>query len=265
MPGATSALYEPLIERDLDAIPDAVRAFLRAQSEEELWVAVARFAVLAYAPSQHSKRAVMAARAAYELGGVDLAIECARYASESRMPWSEPPILEPPDPDRSSSLRDVLASGDRARGERWLSAHLDDAENELREHARGDALLMLDTALALERTLGSKGRYALLRMVLAEMLAPADHPDEPLDVLVSRAIESNGAIAEVRAVFIAACGLPPLRDALPLEPYRLARDYAQTLLAHSVARTLPSRADDFLRAVHHNLEHGESFAEWSFA
>jgi hypothetical protein len=50
-----------------------------------------------------------------------------------------------------------------------------------------------------------------------------------------------------------------------LEPYRLARDYAQTLIAHSVARTLPSRADQFLRAVHHNLEHGESFAEWSFA
>jgi hypothetical protein len=66
-------------------------------------------------------------------------------------------------------------------------------------------------------------------------------------------------------VFIAASGLPPLREAVPLEPYRLARDYAQALIAHSVARTLPARADEFLRAVHHNLEHGESFAEWSFA
>jgi hypothetical protein len=53
------------------------------------------------------------------------------------------------------------------------------------------------------------------------------------------------------------------RDALA--PYPLARDYAQTLIAHSIAHTLPARQQEFLAAVHHNLEHGESFAEWSFA
>jgi hypothetical protein len=265
MSGATSALYEPLIERDLEAIPAAARVFVESHSEEELWIAVARFAVLAYAPSQHSKRAVMAARAAYEIRTFDLIVECARYAAESRQPWSEPPILEPPEPDATSSLQDAIASGDRLLAERWLSAHLDDAEVELREAARGDALLMLDAALALEQTLGKKGRFALLRMVTAELFTPSDHPGEPLEALVERAIASNGAIDDVRAVFIAASGLPPLREAVPVEPYRLARDYAQTLIAHSVARTLPSRADDFLRAVHHNLEHGESFAEWSFA
>ncbi len=303
MSGATSALYEPLIERDLEAIPAAARAFVESHSEEELWIAVARFAVLAYAPSQHSKRAVMAARAAYDVRTFDLIVECARYAAESRQPWSEPPILEPPEPDASSPLQEVIASGDRLRAERWLSAHLDDAERELREVARGDALLMLDTALALEQTLGSKGRFALLRMVMAELFVPSDHPGEPLEVLVDRAIASNGAVDDVRAVFIAAVeflgvprsasgssgpsgssgssgnrfdsseelrGTPRNPEELrpnPEEPhpYRLSRDYAQTLIAHSVARTLPSRAEDFLRAVHHNLEHGESFAEWSFA
>ncbi|HKR65747.1 MAG TPA: hypothetical protein VJZ00_18600, partial [Thermoanaerobaculia bacterium] len=97
-----NALYEPLIERDLDAFPAAARAFLESHSPDELWIAVARFAVLAYAPSQHAKRAVMAVRAAHDMREAmgerwtELVIECARYAAQSRQPWSEPPLLDPP-------------------------------------------------------------------------------------------------------------------------------------------------------------------------
>jgi hypothetical protein len=122
----TSALYEPLIERDLDAIPAAARAFAAEHSPEELWIAIARFAVLAYAPSQHAKRAVMACRAAHDLRDelgerwVDMIIECARYAAESRQPWSEPPILDMPHVDDASprdvaELRAALDANDRAR------------------------------------------------------------------------------------------------------------------------------------------------------
>ncbi|HYO79115.1 MAG TPA: hypothetical protein VE010_21805, partial [Thermoanaerobaculia bacterium] len=189
MPSATSALYEPLIERDLDAIAPAAHAFLERHSEEELWVAVARFAVLAYAPAQHAKRAVMAARAAQDMRSVELTIACARYAAESRLPWSEPPIFEGGE----------LPSYDA-----------------LRTNARGDALLMLDAAQALERTLGEKGRAALVRMVTCELESPSEHPTESLEVLVDRAIGSNGAIDDVRSVFVAAVGLPPLREAVPL-------------------------------------------------
>jgi hypothetical protein len=277
MSGATSALYEPLIKRDLDAIPVAARTFLESHSEDELWIAIARFAVLAYAPSQHAKRAVMAVRAAGEVGlSFDLIVACARYAAESRQPWSEPPILEPPSVDDAEPLNDAIASGDRLRAERWLAAHLNDAHARLRERARGDALLMLDTAIALERSLGEKGRFALLRMVTAELFTPTDHPTESLDVLIDRAIESRGAIDDVRAVFIravedrqsclSAVSGEPGQAGLPvLHSYPLARDYAQTLIAQHVARTLPARAGEFLAAVHHNLEHGESYAEWSFA
>ena len=290
MPGATSALFEPFLEREVGAIPAAARAFLETHTEEELWIAIARFAVLAHAPSQHSKRAVMAARAAYdvrgELGGgwVEMLIECARYAAESRPPWSEPPFLDPPPPDRSESLRDAIAAGDRLRAERWLSAHLEDAEIELRELARGDALLVLDAALALEQHLGQKGRYTLLRMVLTELMVQTEHVSEPLDVLVARAIDERGSVDAVRAVFIKlvedrqSCLSPPSSSSsrlpsprtgqagLPvLHAYPLARDYAQTLIAHAIAHKLPARADEFLAAVHDNLENGESYAEWSFA
>jgi hypothetical protein len=241
-------LYEPLIERDLDAIPRAVAEFLDEHSPHDLFVAVARFAVLAYAPSQHSKRAVMACRAAWDLRDAfgeqwpDALTECARYAAEARQPWSEPPILE------------VLEAPD---------------ENELRANAKGDALLLLDTALALIPILGEKGSGALLRMPLQEIEAepnpPADN-DRPLEELVRRVVESNGAVDTVRDVFIHAAKHPPPPNPRPPAPpiYRLARDYAQTLIAHATPLPPALRAP-FLAAVHHNLAHGESFADWSFA
>ncbi len=265
----TSPLYEPLIERDLAAIPAAARAFAEQHSLDDLWIAVARFAVLAYAPSQHAKRAVMACRAAYEFRSIEMIIECARYAAESRQPWSEPPILDPPQVDAEIDLHAALGSNDRIAAEHWLASHLDSAHEELRSLAKGDALLMFDTAVALEKLLGEKGRYALLRMVIAELLTPTDHPIEPIEVLIDRAIKEKGSVDSVRDVLIWNAGVPPAEQAASpppsLSPYPLARDYAQTLLAHAIARKLPLRADEFLAAVHHNLEHGESFAEWSFA
>jgi hypothetical protein len=308
----TSALYEPLIERELAAIPAAARAFAAASSADELWIAVTRFAVLAYAPSQHAKRAVMACRAAHdvrdELGDrwLDMIIECACYTAESRQPWSEPPILDPPQVDDAQprdlvELRAAIEANDRFRAERWLAARLDDAHEDLRAIARGDASLMLDAAVALEALLGEKGRYALLRMVIAELLVESEDATEPLETLIERAIAERGSVDSVRNVFVASAAPHPnplpggerglvsasaidvrtghTQSPLPsgervrvrggareaLAPYPLARDYAQTLIAHAIAHKLPARQQEFLAAVHHNLEHGESFAEWSFA
>lgn len=194
-------LYEPLIERELDAFAPAARNFAAAHSEEELWIAVARFAVLAYAPSQHGKRAVMACAAAHGLG-IDWTIECARYAAEARPPWSEPPILDLPKVDAPPSLDEAIASRERLTLERWLAANLDEAPRLLREVAKGDALLMLETALTLEHRLGAKGRFALLRMVTQELLVESDHPTEPIEALIDRAIESKGAVDDVRNVLV---------------------------------------------------------------
>jgi hypothetical protein len=41
--------------------------------------------------------------------------------------------------------------------------------------------------------------------------------------------------------------------------YRLARDYAQTLSAFAIGD------EDLISAALYNLEHGPSFADWSFA
>ncbi|HYH07495.1 MAG TPA: hypothetical protein VEK11_10605 [Thermoanaerobaculia bacterium] len=256
-----NALYEPLIERDHETFARAARAFAESHSPDELWIAVTRFAVLAYAPSQHSKRAVMACRAAYAFRNSDvfvpLTLECARYAADSRQPWSEPPILEPPSHPAPS------LEGDRVAAEAWLGQHLSDAEVTLREVVKGDARLMLDAALALEQPLGAKGRYALLRMVISELFTETDDPTESLDVLISRAIATHGAPDAVRAVFVRNAGVPPAGPvASPPPLYQLARDYAQTLIAHTIS--VPRYAE-FLSAVHDNLEHGDNYADWSFA
>lgn len=279
--------YEPLIERDLDAIPAAARLFLETHDAEELWVSVTRFAVLAFAPAQHAKRAVMACRAACDVRAQlgeqwpDMIVACARYAAESRQPWSEPPILDPPEPSSGevSELRAAIADGDRLRAERWLSARLADAEEPLRAIAHGDALLLLDAALALLPHLGEKGRYALLRMPVWELVAnPSDDDDgAAVETLIARAVEQKGSPDAVQPVFVAlakralanqkaqrSAALPAVRR--PLFPYPLARDYAQTLIAHAYAADLPpDQALRLLDAVHDNLEQGENFAAWSFA
>ena len=228
--------YEALIGRDLDAANEAARAFA---SDEELWISVARFAVLAYSPSQHGKRAVMACRAAYELRAhIDfraMTLECARYTAASRPPWSEPPIIDEP---VGRIPRDACA---------------------------GDALLMHDAVEALEPLLGEKGRYALWRMVHLEIEAGPSSPRGTLDELIANVVESRGAPDAVQRVFWSAAALQPSSSFSSLSPYELARDFAQTLLAHLYApRFQQPHAQALLDAVHDNLEHGDSFAEWSF-
>jgi hypothetical protein len=249
-------LYEPLIERDLPAIPAAVRSFLDEHSVHDLFLAVARFAVLAYSPSQHSKRAVMACRAAWDLRDAygerwpDLLTECARYAAEARQPWSEPPILD--------------------------AIEVPDEEDLRAKAVGGDALLMLNTALALVPILGEKGRGALLRMPSQELEADRTYrshrsyrtyKSHEIPDLVAQTVQSNGSPETVTEVLIWSAqhpATPQPRNPAPPPIYPLATDYAQTLIAH--ATPLPTHLQTpFLAAVHHNLAHGESFADWSFA
>ncbi|HUP49653.1 MAG TPA: hypothetical protein VNA04_12780 [Thermoanaerobaculia bacterium] len=322
MSSAVSALYEPLIARDLEGIGPAIRRFRETADSEDLYLAVARFALLSYAPAQHAKHAVLAVLAAFELrddyGGRwdELLAECAHYAAASRQPWSEPPMLEPPaveeggpaDPDE---LRAAIEAGDRLRGERWLARRLDDpalrrdlvtvSAEDLSD--LGHKLIMTNAALKLEPILGARGRFATLRMAVWELTAyhgqppPARATLDPaalLDRLISRCAAEAGSLESAHAVFLFDAALE--RDSLdavsghldalaapasptevtlpspPKEPpvYRLGRDLGAALEAHAVAkrlrRTLPGAPlDTFLAAVHHNLEHGPSLEEWSFA
>jgi hypothetical protein len=302
-------LYEPLIERDLAAIPAAVRTFRQSNSSNDLFLAVARFAVLAFAPSQHSKHALLATLAAHELRDDygdrwdDLLCECARYAAESRQPWSEPPILDPPaidadQPRDVEALRAAALARDRLAGERWLAARLDDDDllHDLLVVATDDfedfghKLIVTTAAWKLASILGEKGRYAALRVATWEIIADggvipsrADGEESGrglYETLVQNTIAENGSLESMHAVFLyhAAKDTPVFAhvcsylSSLPMKSggadlpraetppiYRLARDYGQCLNAFAL------RDPRVAAAAAYNLEHGPSFADWSFA
>src|SRR5258708_5376108 len=183
LPHSAMHLYEPFIERDLAAIPPAVAAFRASHSAEETWIEITRFAVLAFAPSQHSKHALLACLSAWdlreELGARfdEVIVECAIYAAASRQPWSEPPMLDPPkieDGQRGDldELREAIAASDRLRAERWLAKRFDSPDF-ARDYLAaacddfedlGHALIVANAALRLATLLGEKGRYAMLRV-----------------------------------------------------------------------------------------------------
>jgi hypothetical protein len=299
-------LYEALLERDEAATRRAVQDF---GDDHELFLAVARFAVLAYAPSQHAKHALLACLAAYdlreELGASyrEMLVECAIYAGGSRLPWSEPPILEPPQIDAEPDLDAAIRDGDRLAAEHWLAFHLDDPQLEQLYFAAasrdfedlGHKLIISRAAWRLVPILGEKGRFALLRTGVWEWTAYRGETfvergtnvdrDDLIERLVNATIADHGSLIATHNVFLmdAAIGTPVEPRVLEylaedvilsradgegpvphLAPYRLARDYAQTLIAHAVAKRIPP-VKRMLNAVHENLENSQSFEEWSFA
>ena len=316
--------YDAFIERDLGAIPAVVAEFRRQHSAEETWTAVTRFAVLAFAPSQHSKHALLACLSVWdlreELGSRfdDAVVQCAIYAAASRQPWSEPPMLDPPvlDGDQrgdADELREAIASSDRLRAERWLAKrHLDPdfahdyftvASDDFED--LGHKLIVASAAWRLAELLGEKGRYAMLRVGVWEMVGVGrresgagsrrgDELDSLCSALIANVIAGEGDIVSAHAMFLFDAALQTNDDAVirrasaylstvasdspqhrqeclcHIEPYAFARDYGACLKAHAVAKRLRSRFpnadfDGMLAAVHHNLETSPSLEGMTFA
>jgi hypothetical protein len=168
-------LYDALLERDAAGAREASRDL----HGHDLFLSVARFAVLAYAPSQHGKHALLACAAAYELreelGGRydEMLVECAIYAANARQPWSEPPLMDPPPLEGDESFDDRLAA------ERWLARrwqHDDFAHDYFLAATHdfedlGHKLIVSEGAWRLAALLGEKGRFAVLRTGVWEMVA----------------------------------------------------------------------------------------------
>jgi len=249
-----SELYDPFIERDLAAIPAACRAFREAHSSDELFLAVSRFAALAYAPSQHAKHALLCCLAAHDLRDDlgerfdDALIECAIYTAASRQPWSEPPILDPPpvDENQRGDIDEMYAAvdeGDRARGERWLAARYSDADFARDYFAvassdfedLGHKLIVAQAAWRLAEILGEKGRYAALRVGVWECVAYRgpryEEEGVALDVetllarLVDDTVCEQGSMVSAHAVFLLDAALQT-RDEHVI---RRVRDYLTTM------------------------------------
>src|SRR5438874_7479061 len=298
--------YDPFIERDVDGIRAAIHDFRREHSSHDLFLAVARFAVLAYAPSQHAKHALIACLSAWDVREQladrwdDLLIECAIYAAQSRQPWSEPPILDPPSlaPDQRGDIDELRAAvneGDRLRAERWLAKRLTDddlARNYFTVAVDdfedlGHKLIIANAAWRLADLLGEKGRFATLRIGVWEMVAYKGERYEERgnalerDELLAKLVAGAGDIESLHHVFLLMAARPeveqrvrdylssggqappPVRTGgapiLPLPIYSLARDYAAYLKSWAI------NIEALKQSAKHNLDHGPSFDEWSFA
>src|SRR5205823_6752981 len=101
-----------------------------------------------------------------------------------RQPWSEPPMLDPPKigPDQRGDLdelREAIVASDRLRAERWLAKRYRDADFASDYLAvasdgfedLGHKLIVATAAMRLADLLGEKGRYAMVRVGVWEMVA----------------------------------------------------------------------------------------------
>ena len=289
-------LYEPLLERDEAGARAAIREFRKNHSSEELFAQIARFAVLAYAPSQHAKHAVICCRSAWdirdELGDRfdDVIAECAIYAASSRQPWSEPPITDPPALSENQrgdveELRESVAASDRLRAARWLAKRYRDPDFARDYFAvaaddyedLGHKLIVAVTAWKLAAIFGDAGRYAALRIGVWEMTAYRGSTRPPSGDAIVNMLTNNGDIESAHAVFyddaareagVVEDSGPPLSGqpraaALHFEPYRLARDCGAYLKSFSVAKRLGDAR--IIDAAKYNLDHAPSLEEFSFA
>jgi hypothetical protein len=224
--------YESFIERDLAAIPSVIAAYRADHTAEEAWTAVMRFAVLAFAPSQHSKHALLACLSAWDLRADlgdrfdDAIVACAIYAAASRQPWSEPPMLDPPKLDADQrgdldELRAAIASSDRLRAERWLAARYLDpnlahdyftaASDDFED--LGHKLIVASAAWRLAGLLGEQGKYAVLRVGVWEMVADGGRGsgvgsrsevdlDSVCRVVINNVIANRGDIISAHGLFL---------------------------------------------------------------
>jgi hypothetical protein len=129
-------LYEALLTREQDQLRTLVENLCRTEGSREALDTVLRFAVLAFSPTLHSRGAVYASLAALDLLNElpepsRVIIECATYVAETRLPWSEAPITDPPevkgiDAANPRHLDVAIRARDLRAAERWLAAAIDE-------------------------------------------------------------------------------------------------------------------------------------------
>ena len=300
-------LYEPMLARDIEAIPRATREFRKTHSSEELFRSISRFALLAASPSQHGKHALLACVAAREIEPIlttrydEVLTECAIYTAQSRLPWSEPPITDPPEvesnhPTSLQEIRAAIREKDRIRGQRWLAARLAQgsiardfftvAAEDLSDF--GHKLIVAVGVWKLALMHGQPESYAFLRVAVSEWTAYGGEsveraPERRTADLVETMVAEQGALEAFHGLVrsdaareavhfesdphLLVPSVPPAVASADLPVYRLARDYAEYLKSFAIAgrRDKKEQGSKIIAAAKYNRDHADSFEDWSFA
>ncbi|MGH9459228.1 MAG: hypothetical protein ACRD2J_16455 [Thermoanaerobaculia bacterium] len=243
---SSRSLHEPMLTRDEAEIRSVVASIAREEGAEALFRAVSRFALLAYNPSQHAKHALLAVTAAWEvredLGGDFAAVlaECAVYAANARLPWSEAPLLDPPRHEGQSvsldEAREAIRARDALRLQSWLAARIRSGElreaffelaaDDLRDF--GHPFVIATAAWKLSLLQDAHPSYPVLRVAAVEWCAAREDeppqeneplPDETLArVLAARVVARQGAVDAFHdlVLFDAACEAAALGAPAPV-------------------------------------------------
>ena len=265
-------LYDSFLERDVAAIRGAIREYRTSHSVEELFTEMARFAVLAFAPSQHAKHAVITCLSVHDVGlSDDLLTECAIYAAGSRQPWSEPPISDPPEPAERTGideLREAIEAGDRLRGERWLAARLDDSTHDLFLAATDDfedlghKLIVSVAASRLAAVFPEPARFATLRLAVWEMTSYRGERYEEQGValdaetlfahLIDAMVAQQGDVVSAHAIFLLDAALQTEDEVV----IRRVRDYLSSIVEHGASHSARSTEHSTLRSYPFARDYG---------
>jgi hypothetical protein len=317
-------LYEALLTREQDRLRTLVENLCRAEGNREALDYVLKFAVLAFSPTLHSRGAVYASLAALDLldempNPSDVIVECAGYAAETRLPWSEAPITDPPavegiDAANPRHLDDAVRTRDLRAAERWLAAAIrEDAPAveffDAAARFAGEEGYGFTTAAAAWRIAAHSpaARFVSLRTALLEWVRVRDggarradaatvEPRQVIDLYVMQKgrLELFAPLLVLDAALTAEAATGkrdryrPVVDryAVPVEwrhgaapesdwsmedlAYRYSRDYAAFLMSVPISRRLSREMPDcgaerIPSAAQYNLDHAETFEEWSFA
>lgn len=222
----------------------------------------------------------------------------------------DPPKLDPDQRGDLEELRGAIADSDRLRAERWLAKRYRDpdlahdyftaASDDFED--LGHKLIVASAAWRFADLLGEKGKFAMLRVGLWEMVAlgrgelgtvsGSRDLNALCTALVANVIANGGDIVSAHAMFLFDAALQTGDDSVidrvvghlssvsessisdsrrpTPAPYSFARDYGACLKAHAVARRLRLRFpnadfDGMLVAVHNNLETSPSSEGMAFA
>lgn len=277
-------LYECLLQREVNALAEEIGRLVQAEGIDALERELLRFALLAFVPSEHSTHALIVsadALFASEQTRQTAWLDCARYLSLVRPPWSEAPILERIPKTGSPSIEQLagLAGAGRVEIEPLIAASFDretlaDAATRVSDPA--GHLLPLVSAVATIDEVHPQLRRASVRTLASQWSAvrplPAERSNESTLVEESdRCIAADGSIDSVHAVLERDAMLDAPADVrFEWSPRELSRDLGASISIRRIAagrRGLlgHERSAALIAAADRNYERGESLSEFQLA
>lgn len=278
-------LLDAFLHRDRQSLDEEIRAFWRSDGPKRAAASVLRLSTLACTPSVHGRCAWLCAISAFESverGAeiLDQLVESAVYSSETRSPWSEPPVASIPDPETftTEQVIEILSGDDRSAAERWIAGIAGGDHDQLREVGalldgpEGWGAVMTAAGLRVCARFPAATHYQILLNVLDDLLGSERMDGGAVEPAAQSFLASRDPAALLRfesmiwREWLNDSGEP--RDPVSFPAYHYGADFGSrprlsAALAHS--RIGGEIAEELEKVVASRPEEGETWEDWSLA